>query len=216
MNSTHLKYSMELLFFDVGFTLVDETAVWEKRCAEQALTAEAKRLRLTSGDIYREIENNSIARLPQYRTVVRKYGFTEVAPYRHELETLYPEAPRVLETLARKYTLGVIANQTDGLQERLRDFGIAKYFTHIVSSWDAGIMKPDVRLYEYALREANCSPQCACMIGDRLDNDIAPAKATGMKTVWIKQGFGALQTPLSSADEPDYCVNSLAELTELF
>ena len=203
---------MELLFFDVGYTLVDETAVWKKRCTEQAATAEAKLLGLTAEDIYREIENNSIARLPQYRTVVKKYGFTEIAPYRHELEKLYPEAPGVLKTLAQKYTLGVIANQTDGLQERLRGFGIAQYFTHVVSSWDAGIMKPDVRLYEYALEKAKCPPQCVCMIGDRLDNDIAPAKAAWMKTVWIKQGFGALQTPQSPADEPDFYVNSLAEL----
>ena len=204
------------LFFDVGYTLVDETAVWQKRCEEQAATEEAKRLVLTAADLYREIENNSIARLPQYRTVIKKYGFTEVAPYRHELEKLYPEAPRVLEALAQKYTLGVIANQTDGLQERLRGFGIAQYFTHVVSSWDARIMKPDVRLYEYALEKAECLPQCACMIGDRLDNDIAPAKAAGMKTVWIRQGFGALQAPLSFADTPDCTVKSLAELTEIF
>ena len=205
-----------IIFFDIGYTLVDETAVWAKRCAEQAATAEAKRLGLTAVDIYREIENNSVARLPQYRTVVTKFGFTEVAPYRHELENLYHEAPQVLETLARKYELGVIANQTDGLRERLRGFGIARYFTHIVSSWDARIMKPDVRLYEYALRAADCAPQNAFMVGDRLDNDIAPAKAAGMKTVWIKQGFGALQTPLSAADTPDHTVNSLLELTEIF
>lgn len=28
------------------------------------------------------------------------------------------------------------------------------------------------------------------MIGDRIDNDIVPAKQMGMKTIWGKQGFG--------------------------
>lgn len=27
------------------------------------------------------------------------------------------------------------------------------------------------------------------MVGDRLDNNIFSAKAIGMKTIWIKQGF---------------------------
>jgi FMN phosphatase YigB (HAD superfamily) len=33
------------------------------------------------------------------------------------------------------------------------------------------------------------------MVGDRLDNDIFPAKNIGMKTIWIKQGFGGMQNP---------------------
>ena len=77
-------------------------------------------------------------------------------------------------------------------------------------------MKPDIRIFEYALDKANCSPQETCMIGDRLDNDILPAKSLGMKTVWIKQGFGALQKPLSESEEPDHSINNLSELLEIF
>ena len=77
-------------------------------------------------------------------------------------------------------------------------------------------MKPDIRIFEYALDKANCTPQDACMIGDRLDNDILPAKSLGMKTVWIKQGFGALQKPLSKSEEPDHTINNLAELLKIF
>ena len=77
-------------------------------------------------------------------------------------------------------------------------------------------MKPDIRIFEYALDKANCIPQEACMIGDRLDNDILPAKSLGMKTVWIKQGFGALQKPLSKSEEPDYTINNLTELLKIF
>lgn len=77
-------------------------------------------------------------------------------------------------------------------------------------------MKPDIRIFEYALDKANCIPQDACMIGDRLDNDILPAKSLGMKTVWIKQGFGALQKPFSKSEEPDYTISSLSELLKIF
>ena len=206
---------MKVLFFDVGYTLVNEDAVWEKRCQEQAQTDEAKKLGLTATDIYHEIEIATVERKPQFRTVIDKFGFKEVAPYRTELETMYDEAPVVIKTLAQKYDLGIIANQLDGLKERLEAFGLLQYFKYIISSWDVQVMKPDVQIFEYALDKANCSAQEACMIGDRLDNDILPAKSLGMKTVWIKQGFGALQKPLSKSEESDYTINKLSELLEI-
>ena len=207
---------IKTLFFDMGYTLVDESAVWKSRCEEQAATEEAKCLGLSAESIYQEIEKASLARLPQYRTVIKKFQFRTVAPYRHELEKLYEDAQNVLRFLSDKYELGVIANHTDGLRERLERFGILQYFTHVISSWDFQIMKPDTRIYEYALKTAECLPQDAVMIGDRIDNDIAPAKAVGMKTVWIKQGFGRLQTPLGEEDTPDYTIEHLSELLNIF
>ena len=207
---------MRVLFFDVGYTLVNEDAVWETRCREQAETKEAKKLGLSAKDIYHEIEIASITRKPQFRTLVDKYNFKEVAPYRTELEKLYEEAPSVIKALAQKYELGIIANQLDGLKERLEDFGLLNYFKYIISSWDIQVMKPDIRIFEYALDKANCIPQEACMIGDRLDNDIIPAKSLGMKTAWIKQGFGALQKPLSKSEEADYTISNLSELSKIF
>ena len=47
-------------------------------------------------------------------------------------------------------------------------------------------------------------------------SDILPAKSLGMKTVWIKQGFGALQKPESPAEEADYTIEKLPELLEIF
>ena len=208
--------SLRYLFFDVGYTLVDEDAVWEARCREQADMPEARALGLTAGDIYREIQEASRNYLPQYRTVVQKYGFTQVAPFCGELETLYPEAPAVLAVLSQKYSLGVIANQAKGLKERLRTWGILPYFTAVASSWEAGAVKPDPALFRYALSLAVCVPEEAVMIGDRLDNDIAPAKALGMKTVWLRKGFGGLQTPKGPEYVPDYSIGSLKELLTVF
>lgn len=207
---------MKVVFFDVGYTLVNEDAVWEARCREQAQTDEAKNLGLSVTDIYHEIEIASISRKPQFRTLIDKYNFKEDAPYRTELEKLYDEAPAVIKALSQKYELGIIANQLDGLKERLESFGLLQYFKYIISSWDLKVMKPDIRIFEYALDKTNCSPQETCMIGDRLDNDILPAKSLGMKTVWIKQGFGALQKPLSKSEEPDHTINNLAELIKIF
>ena len=53
------------------------------------------------------------------------------------------------------------------------------------------------------------------LFGDRLDNDIVPANKIGMKTVWIKQGFGRLATPMTQEEQPKYTVSNLNELCAL-
>lgn len=207
---------MKTLFFDVGYTLVNEDAVWLRRCKDQAATDEAKKLGVTAEDMYHEIEKATIEGLPQFRTVIERFKFSHMMPYHHELETMYEDAPQVLKVLSEKYELGVIANQADGLRERLQSFGLLQYFKYVISSWDVKVMKPDIRIFEHALKAANCQPQDAVMIGDRIDNDTAPAQSLGMKAVWIKQGFGKLQTALAAANSPDYEVEKLTELLKIF
>lgn len=204
------------LFFDAGYTLVDETAVWQRRFEEQALTEEAQSLGLTPELIRREVERSTRMRLPQYRTFLQTYGLKNSAPYRHELEVPYPDALPVLQALSRRYRLGVIANQSAGLKERLAQWGLLPFFSLVISSWDHQVMKPDRRLFEIALKEAACEGSEAVMIGDRLDNDILPAKALGMRTVWIRQGFAAVQQPLSCEDTPDWRIDCLRQLLTLF
>ncbi len=206
---------VKFIYFDIGYTLVNEEKVWEARCLEQSFTDEAKQLGLSAEDIFKEIINASKNYLPQYRTVTNKYKFKEVAPYRSELEILYPQVKTVLTYLASKYKLGIIANQADGLIERLNEFEIAKYFSVIISSWDYGVMKPDLELFRIGIEKAECKPQEIVMVGDRLDNDIFPAKALGMNTVWVKQGFGGMQIPKSQLYEPTKEIDSLDELINI-
>ena len=207
--------NIKYIFFDVGYTLINEDDVWSHRCREQAQTDEAKALSLTAENIYNEIVAASLAHKSQYRTVVQKYNLTQIAPYRHDMEKVYPEAKSVLEQLSKKYRLGIIANQADGLVARLEKEGIAHYFTTIVSSFDCQASKPDLKIFEAALQKANCAPSEAVMIGDRLDNDIFPAKSIGMKTVWIKQGFGGMQVVTEDRFEPDVQVSNLTELLNI-
>ncbi|WP_160684852.1 HAD family hydrolase [Clostridium sp. C2-6-12] len=207
--------NIKCIFFDIGYTLINEDDVWVQRCIEQAEMEEAKMLGLSNKDIYEEIIRASITYQPQYRTVVKKFGFLKAAPYRHELEKLYDNADLVLHLLSQRYKLGIIANQTDGLVERLNSWGISKYFSFIFSSWDYQIMKPDIKLFQIALEQSGCNASETVMVGDRLDNDIFPAKAIGMKTIWIKQGFGGVQKPKSDEYIPDTEITNLNELLDI-
>jgi haloacid dehalogenase superfamily, subfamily IA, variant 3 with third motif having DD or ED/haloacid dehalogenase superfamily, subfamily IA, variant 1 with third motif having Dx(3-4)D or Dx(3-4)E len=207
--------NIKFVFFDIGYTLINEDDVWTLRCREQAETNEAKILGLSPSQIYQEIVKASMTYQPQYRTVIKKFGFTSPAPYRHYLEKLYPDTIPVLQLLSAKYKLGIIANQTDGLCDRLKNWEIFKYFSLIISSWDYQIMKPDSRIFQTAVEKSGCKPSETIMIGDRLDNDIFPAKAIGMNTIWIKQGFGSMQIPKSEDYLPDTEISSLSDLLHI-
>lgn len=209
------KADVKWVFFDMGYTLVDEGRVWERRFAEQAQTAGARKLGLTAGDLYNEVVLASRAYLPQWRTVAEKFRFDEVAPYRREEEILYGDAKEVLCRLSAKYRLGIIANQGAGLKMRLGEYGISQYIATVASSFECGCMKPDRRLFEIALEESGCLPEHAVMVGDRLDNDVYPAKALGMGTIWIRQGFGGMQEPRSDAYRADHTVDTLSGLLAL-
>ncbi|WP_234121626.1 HAD family hydrolase [Clostridium hydrogenum] len=207
--------NVKCIFFDVGYTLINEDEVWKQRCVEQAEMEDAKMLGISQRQIYEEIIQASITYQPQYRTVVKKFGFLKAAPYRHELEKLYDNVDLVLQSLAQKYKLGIIANQTDGLVDRLNSLKISKYFSFVISSWDYQIMKPDSKLFQIAIEKSGYKASETIMVGDRLDNDIFPAKNIGMKTIWIKQGFGGMQKPKTNEYLPDREIASLSELLDI-
>lgn len=106
----------------------------------------------------------------------------------------------------------MIANQSAGTSERLEKFGIRKYIDLVIASAEEGVSKPDKRIFEIALERSNCKPENAVMIGDRIDNDIVPAKQLGMKTIWVKQGFGSLWNITDEKEKADMEVNNLSDI----
>ena len=205
---------VECVFFDVGYTLVNEDAAWRKRCCEQAETDEGRALRWSAEDVLREIAAASAQMLPQYRAVIEKFHIAQPVPYQSAYETLYEDALPALMALRPRYKLGIIANQQAGLETRLKAWGVTAYMNVVVSSFEAGVSKPDPAIFRLALQKAGCEPAGALMVGDRLDNDIFPAKALGMRTVRIRRGFAAAQEPPDARYAPDGEVSSLAELVE--
>ncbi|MCH5154617.1 MAG: HAD family hydrolase [Clostridiales bacterium] len=207
--------AIKYIFFDIGYTLVNEDVVWRERCREQAATPQAQQNGITAERLWNELQTASGLLKPQWKYVGNKFGFTESAKYKSELETLYDDTHNVLESLSKKFRLGIIANQSGGLTERLRSFGIGKYFSTVISSSDYGIGKPDKRLFTIALEKSGVEAHNAVMIGDRLDNDILPANELGFTTVHIKQGFAKNQLPPSDSYKPTYVVNNLTEILAL-
>ncbi len=207
--------TVKYIFFDIGYTLVNEDRVWIERCREQAAAKQARSMGITADMLMEDIQTASVRFKSQWKSVIEKYGFTQSAKYKSEFETLYDDTRLVLEELSKSFKLGIIANQSGDLSERLRYWQIDKYFTTVISSADYCFPKPDERLFLAALEKSGCRACSAVMVGDRLDNDIYPANKLGFQTVRIKQGFAKNQIPPSAIYEPTYEVNNLSELLDL-
>ncbi|MBQ1546070.1 MAG: HAD family hydrolase [Clostridia bacterium] len=198
------------IFFDIGSTLVDESAVYENRISQIT----------HNGNIDKNEFTERIKQLAQTEpkpivAAAAEYG-AAVPAWRHDLERLYPESKKVLQTLGKNYKIGIIANQEFGTEKRLTNFGIRQYIDIIISSAEEGTEKPDLKIFQTALERADCIPEEAVMVGDRLDNDISPANRLGMKTVWIKQGFSRYAEPKKSEEQPDCTIGNLSELLNIF
>ena len=61
-------------------------------------------------------------------------------------------------------------------EARLESYGLNPFISLWVSSVEIGLEKPDLAIFQGALKQAQCAPHQALMIGDRVDNDIRPAK----------------------------------------
>ena len=199
------------IFFDIGSTLVDETEAYNHRIRDAIAGTEITAEQLNEKLIYFAKQN-----LKGDLEAIKFFGLTKT-PWHKEDEFLYPDAEKVLQYLWGKgYKIGVIANQSLGTAERLEKWGLSRYIDVVAASAELGVAKPDERIFRHALEQAECAAENAVMVGDRLDNDIYPAKKLGMKTVWVKQGFAVYQTPDSEEYEADWIVDSLGELLEIF
>lgn len=198
------------VFFDIGTTLVDETECYDHRIREAIAGTDITFEQFTEKRIFFQKQN-----LKGDLEAIKFFGL-EKTPWHREDERLYPETEEILRYLQeRGYIIGVIANQGLGTEKRLEAWGIRKYFDSVTASAEEGIAKPDTEMFLRALKKSCGLAESSVMIGDRLDNDIAPAKSLGMKTVWVKQGFAVYSSPTCSEEQPDHTISNLLELKNL-
>lgn len=210
--------AIEAVVFDVGETLVDETAIWADwadwlgvpRHTFSAVYGAV----IASGHDHREVFQyfrpgfDLRAELQRREAAGRRPTFGE--------SDLYPDArPCLAEVRSMGLWVGIAGNQPSRAGTVLRGLGLAADM--IATSQDWGADKPDPAFFAKVAAAAPCPAERIAYVGDRLDNDVIPAKAAGMRTVFIRRGpwgYAAQHHP-DLAAAADWRVNSLAELPSL-
>jgi len=89
--------------------------------------------------------------------------------------------------------LGVISNFDQRLEFILEDIQLRQYFTFVLTSYNFGIEKPNLPIFEEALRLAkyyqrhDILPCEAIHIGDQMDDDYFGARNAGWNAALIKR-----------------------------
>jgi len=129
-----------------------------------------------------------------------------------ERTMLIPHTRELLDYLAEKYTLTIISNGFVEVQHRkLKNSDIAHYFAHIVLSDDVKVLKPDRKIFDYALKLNNAQANEAIMIGDLFQTDILGAQNAGIDQIF----FNRHKKGLKENETASYVVNSLREIFEI-
>ena len=96
--------------------------------------------------------------------------------------------PKTIDTLKelknRNYSLHIITNGFEEVQYiKLKESLLDSYFDIIVCSEHIGFNKPDKRIFQHAMNQANAKVFESVMIGDDLKIDILGANQIGMEAI---------------------------------
>jgi HAD superfamily hydrolase (TIGR01509 family) len=125
---------------------------------------------------------------------------------------VYPDAVSALRDLrSAGFRLGVLANQPRSALEDLDRAGISALCDGVWLSAAIGLTKPDPAFFRVALDAWKLAPGRVAYVGDRPDNDVAPARALGLTTVRVRRGPHAAQPERSAAEHADIEAADLGE-----
>jgi len=205
--------SQRWVCLDVGETLVDETRIWTTWADMVGVP------RLT----FMAMLGAVIARGGDHREVFEELGIREwrarwteaserIGPF--VLDDLYADGlPAATALAAAGYRVAVIANQPGARSAELRALGFEPDV--MAMSDEMRVSKPDPAFFARSLElMGGPDPGDVAYVGDRVDNDVLPAQASGIRAVWIRRGPWGLIHTLPDGVRPALVVHSLTELVD--
>ncbi len=205
------------VFFDVGETLIDEHRLYRDYAMRMEVSYEHFMTKIEEAMTRREPVRNVFASV--------KPGFDfKAARAQREAEgrkfvigpqDLYADAaPALAELKSKGYFIGIVGNQPATAEPMLRASGLAADFIATSDGW--GVAKPDPVFFDKVIAAAGVDPHQIAYVGDRVDNDVLPARAAGMAPILIRRGpWGRAQWGWPEAAEAVHRIESLSELPKL-
>ena len=177
--------ALKAVVFDVGETLIDETRMWERA----ADAAEVPRFTLMG------VLGGLAARGEHHNNAWNLLGVEHPAST-WEPDDFYPDSLRCLKALREQgLFVGAAGNVPAGHEKPLRD-----HVDLLGSSGLWGVEKPATAFFDRIVEESGFSAEEIAYVGDRVDNDVEPALASGMLAVHIRRGpWGHLHEPPAEA-----------------
>jgi HAD superfamily hydrolase (TIGR01549 family) len=196
----------------VGETIIDESRMW-------AIWADELRIPRTT---FMSVFGSLVERGLNYPQLADYFPTVDWAAHRATIDArvgvfrngdVYPDVLPALRRLREQgYRTAVIANQPARRNAELRALGI--HAEVMAMSDEIGVAKPDAAFFGATLDMlGQPDPHEVAYVGDRIDNDVLPASAAGLRAVWLRRGpWGII--PRGVPTEARLVVDSLHELVE--
>jgi putative hydrolase of the HAD superfamily len=121
---------------------------------------------------------------------------------------LFPSLFETLTHIRKKYRIAIISDaQWVFAEPEMEMLGLDRFFTLRILSSRYGYKKPDVRLFQEAMKKFRVKPEESLYIGDNLQKDLVGAKKAGMRFIFFGQEFREC-----NALKPDGIFSNYAEL----
>ena len=204
------------VFFDVGETLVDETRQWAS-WADWLQISHLTFFAALGGLIERGEHHRNVFELVRPGIDLEHEQAVRAAAGIHESvepEDFYPDALPCLHTLRTQgYLIGLAGNQPAAAEEQLRAMDLPVDVVASSAGW--GVEKPSPIFFERVIQAAAVPASMIAYVGDRLDNDVLPAAAAGMVSVFLRRGpWGYLHATRPEAVRAHIRLESLADLPQ--
>ena len=205
---------LEAVVFDLGETLVDETCIWGP-WADWLSVPRLTFFGVLGGVIARGEDHSRVFEYlrpgfdrPAAREERRAAGHVES----YGIDDFYPDAVPCLNALkSAGMKVGIVGNQPAWAEPALHALNLNVDLIGSSQSW--GVAKPNLEFFTRISRELDLEPGKIAYVGDRIDNDVAPAAAAGMTAVFIKRGpWGYLQAGHIPLPDGAITIDSLTEL----
>lgn len=121
---------------------------------------------------------------------------------------LYPDSLPALQRIAGRWPVASLTNGNADLDR----IGIRTHFAHHVSARDAGVAKPDPRIFTAAAERLGLAPGEILHVGDDPELDVVGAREAGLRTAWINRAGHPWPGALGSA--PDLDLRDMGELAD--
>jgi HAD superfamily hydrolase (TIGR01549 family) len=192
-----------VIVFDVGETLVDETRAWSEAAAAVGVSTltlfGALGALIERRAHHREVWELLGVQRPESDGAIRR-------------DDLYPDAEGCLKALVSSgLRIGLAGNQPEGAEAALEQLGLPVSFIASSARWR--VEKPSPGFFARVVDAAEVPAPQIAYVGDRLDNDVLPARSAGMFSVFLRRGpWGHVHAHWPEATLADARIDSLEEL----
>jgi HAD superfamily hydrolase (TIGR01549 family) len=206
------QLDVDWVCLDIGETLIDETRIW----STWADVLGIPRFTLMG------VLGGVVADGGDHRDAFPLLGIEDWARREPEVQAayggfvhgdLYPDAlPSVRALRGSGLRIAVIGNQPATRSAELRALGVEADV--MAMSDEIGASKPAPAFFARCAELLDAAPERIAYVGDRIDNDVRPARAAGLRAVWLRRGpWGHLHR--DDGADAHLVVGSLGELVEV-